>query len=451
MRRVDMDAKLWVPEYDNPELWHKEFWRSLQANVKTSRRGFFKSSISSFLGLVAMQHFGSSSLAQLDDIVPRAKHCIVLFMNGGASQIDTFDPKPGTKNGGPFAAIPTSVKGIQVSEHLSHVAEQAHHLSIIRSMVSREGNHERARYLLHTGYAPGGAVKHPTLGSLTSYYLDDSLSDLPNCVNINAPTYAGGFLGATHDPFVVNDSMRPVEDLSYPAQMDTHRFRERLKMLRAIEKDFIAKRTGRSTEAHEAIYEKADQLINSPKIDAFQLNDEQIAVREAYGMNKFGQGCLMARRLVEAGVKFVEVSLDGWDTHQNNFERTKELLDMVDSAFAMLLKDLSERDLLDETIVLWLGEFGRTPRINNNDGRDHHTKGWSAVVAGGGTRGGQVIGGTNEDGTGDVSGAVGVPDLFASLCFALGINPDEENYSRSGRPIRVVNDGTVIEELFRTL
>lgn len=434
-----MDAKLWVPEYDTPELWHKEI----------SRRCFFKSGFTSFLGLVAMQHFGSSSSAQLEDMLPRAKHCIVLFMNGGASQIDTFDPKPDTKNGGPFAAIPTSVEGIQVSEHLPQVAEQAHHLSIIRSMVSREGNHERARYLLHTGYAPGGAVRHPTLGSLTSYYLYDSLSDLPSCVNINAPTYSGGFLGATHDPFVVNDSMRPVEDLSYPAQMDTHRFRERLKMLRAIEKDFIAKRTGRSTEAHEAIYKKADQLINSPKIDAFQLNEEPIAVREAYGMNKFGQGCLMARRLVEAGVKFVEVSLDGWDTHQNNFERTKELLNLVDPAFAMLLKDLSERHLLDETIVLWLGEFGRTPRINNNDGRDHHTNGWATVVAGGGTRGGQVIGGTNEDGSEVVSGAVGVPDLFASLCFALGIDPDEENYSRSGRPIRVANDGSVIEELFK--
>lgn len=433
-----MDAKLWVPEYDTPELWHTEI----------SRRCFFKSGLTSFLGLVAMQHFGSSSSAQLEDMLPRAKHCIVLFMNGGASQIDTFDPKPDTKNGGPFAAIPTSVEGIQVSEHLPQVAEQAHHLSIIRSMVSREGNHERARYLLHTGYAPGGAVRHPTLGSLTSYYLDDSLSDLPSCVNINAPTYSGGFLGATHDPFVVNDSMRPVEDLSYPAQMDTHRFRERLKMLRAIEKDFIAKRTGRSTEAHEAIYEKADQLINSPKIDAFQLNEEPLAVREAYGMNKFGQGCLMARRLVEAGVKFVEVSLDGWDTHQNNFERTKELLNLVDPAFAMLLKDLSERHLLDETIVLWLGEFGRTPRINNNDGRDHHTNGWATVVAGGGTRGGQVIGGTDEDGSEVVSGAVGVPDLFASLCFALGIDPDEENYSRSGRPIRVANDGSVIEELF---
>ncbi len=436
-----MDTKLWVPEYDTPELWHKEI----------SRRGFFKSGISSFLGLIAMQHFGASSFAQLEDIIPRAKHCIVLFMSGGASQLDTFDPKPGTKNGGPFAAIPTSATGIQVSEHLPNVAEQAHHLSIIRSMVSREGNHERARYLLHTGYAPGGAVRHPTLGSITSYYLEDALLDLPSCVNINSPTYSGGFLGATHDPFVVKDPMKPVEDISYPAQMDTHRFRERLKMLRAIEKDFIAKRTGRSTEAHEAIYKKADELINSPKIDAFQLDEEPIAIREAYGMNKFGQGCLMARRLVEAGVKFVEVSLDGWDTHQNNFDRTKELLDSVDPAFAMLLKDLSERDLLEETIVLWLGEFGRTPRINENDGRDHHTNGWSAVVAGGGTRGGQIVGGTNEDGSEVVSGAVGVPDLFASLCFALGVDGNEENYSRSGRPIRVVNDGSVIEELFKAI
>ena len=433
-----MDAKLWVPEYDTPELWHTEI----------SRRCFLKGGISSFLGLVAMQHFSSDSLAQLEDVLPRAKRCIVLFMSGGASQLDTFDPKPGTKNGGPFAAIPTSVKGIEVSEHLPQVAEQAHHLSIIRSMVSREGNHERARYLLHTGYAPGGAVRHPTLGSLTSYYLEDSLSDLPSYVNINAPTYSGGFLGATHDPFVVKDPMKPVEDLSYPSQMDTHRFRERLKMLKAIEADFIAKRTGRSTEAHEAIYKKADQLINSPKIDAFHLNEEPMAIREAYGMNKFGQGCLMARRLIEAGVKFVEVSLDEWDTHENNFERTEELLNRVDPAFAMLLKDLGERDLLKETVVLWLGEFGRTPRINNNDGRDHHTTGWSAVVAGGGTRGGQVIGSTNEDGTQVDSGPVRVPDLFASLCFALGIDADEENYSRSGRPLRVVDDGSVIEELF---
>lgn len=433
-----MKAEIWIPEYDAPELWHTEI----------SRRGFFKHSVSGILGLVAMQHFGASSIAQLEETVPRAKHCIVLFMSGGASQLDTFDPKPGSQNGGPFAAIPTSVKGIQLSEHLPLVAEQAHHLSIIRSMVSREGNHERARYLLHTGYAPGSTVKHPPLGSLASYYLENNAANLPSCVNINAPTYPSGFLGATHDAFVVNDPRKPVEDLSYPAQMDTHRFRQRLKMLNAIEKDFIAKRTGHSTEAHEAIYKKADRLINSPNIQAFHLNEEPLAIRQAYGMNKFGQGCLMARRLVEAGVSFIEVSLDGWDTHENNFERTEELLNIVDPAFAMLLKDLDERELLEQTVVLWLGEFGRTPKINRNEGRDHHTDGWTAVIAGGSTRGGQVIGSTDADGTKVLTDPVGVPDLFASLCFALGINAHEENYSRSGRPIRVVNDGNVIEELF---
>ena len=434
-----MRSEIWVPEYDAPEFWHKE----------VSRRGFFKYGVGSFLGLVAMQHFGSPGAAQLEDVIPRAKHCIVMFMSGGPSQLDTFDPKqPSVENSGPFMPIPTSVKGVEVSEHLPLVAEQAHHLSIIRSMVSREGNHERARYLLHTGYAPGGAVRHPTLGSLTSYYLDDNESKLPSCVNINSPTYSGGFLGAVHDPFVVNNPMEKVDDIEYPAQMDTHRFRERLKMLNNLEKDFISKRTGRGTEAHEAIYKKADELINSPKIKAFELNEEPTKVREAYGMNRFGQGCLMARRLVESGVKFVEITLDGWDTHQNNFERTKELLNIVDPAFAMLIKDLSERDLLDETVVLWLGEFGRTPKINQDDGRDHHPNGWSAVVAGGGTRGGQVIGNTDEDGMKVVTNPIGVPDLFASLCFALGINYQEENMSRSGRPIRVVNEGSVIKDLF---
>ena len=220
-------------------------------------------------------------------------------------------------------------------------------------------------------------------------------------------------------------------------------------MLNTIQKDFVARRVGRSTEAHEAIYKKAERLINSPNIDAFELSEEPIAIREAYGMNKFGQGCLMARRLIEVGVNFVEVSLDGWDTHENNFDRTEELLSVVDPAFAMLLDELAERDLLDETVVLWLGEFGRTPRINDNEGRDHHTEGWAAVIAGGGIRGGQVIGETNEDGTEILTVPIGVPDLFASLCFALGIDRDEENYSRSGRPIRVVNDGSVVEELFQ--
>ena len=433
-----MKTQIWVPEYEPAD----------SLNSEMPRRNFLKFGMSSFLGLVAMQHLQSTAFAQIEKIAPRAKQCIVLFMNGGPSQLDTFDPKPGTPNAGPFSAIQTSAAGVQFSQHLPMVAEQARHLAVIRSMVSREGNHERARYLLHTGYAPTGSVKHPTFGSLTSHYLDDEDTEFPNCVNINSPSFTAGILGAKHDPFVVNDPMKPIDDLKYPEQMDQRRFKQRLKMLDDIEKDFLKNREVRSTEAHQAIYKKADKLINSPSAKAFDVSDEPIALKKAYGDNRFGQGCLMARRLIEAGVKFVEVSLDGWDTHSNNFEQTERLLKVVDPAFAALVRDLEDRNLLDETIVLWLGEFGRTPTINENEGRDHFPNGWSAVIAGGGVRGGRAIGATNADGTAVVERPVSVPDLFASLCFALGIDYNNQNYSRAGRPIRVVNNGTVVNELF---
>jgi hypothetical protein len=433
-----MNTQLWIPEYKNTQHFDKEM----------SRRSFLKFGTSSFLGMIAMQQLQLSAFSATDALPSQAEHCIVLFMSGGPSQLDTFDPKAGTSNGGPFKAISTSAKGIEFSENLPLLAEQAHHLSIIRSMVSREGNHERARFLLHTGYAPTGSVQHPTLGSIASYYMDDEDFELPSCVNINSPTFTGGFLGAAHDPFLVSNPMKPIEDLRYPSQMDRHRFRQRLKMLKDLEKDFLKKRNTRSTEAHQAVYKKADKLINSPNAKAFSLNDEPTALREAYGMNQFGQGCLMARRLVEAGVKFVEVSLDGWDTHQNNFESVKNLLGVVDPAFSALVKDLADRDMLDKTVVLWLGEFGRTPKINENDGRDHFPDGWSAVLAGGGIRGGQAVGATDAEGTEVVDRPVSVPDLFASLCFALGIDFHNENYSRMGRPIRVVDNGAVVKELF---
>ena len=433
-----MKTQIWVPEYESSD----------SLNSEMSRRRFLNLGLSSFLGLVAMQHLQSTTVAQIEKLVPRAKQCIVLFMNGGPSQLDTFDPKPGTLNAGPFSAIPTSAEGIQFSQHLPLVAEQAHNLAVIRSMVSREGNHERARYLLHTGYAPTGSVRHPTFGSLASHYLDDEDSELPNCVNINSPSFTAGILGPTHDPFVVSDPRKPIDDLKYPKQMDRRRFEQRLKVLDDIEKDFLKNRQVRSTESHRAVYKKADKLINSPSVEAFNLSDEPIALRKAYGDSRFGQGCLMARRLVEAGVKFVEVSLDGWDTHSNNFEQTANLLNVVDPAFATLVSDLDNRDLLDDTIVLWLGEFGRTPTINENEGRDHFPNGWSAVIAGGGVTGGRAIGATNEDGTSVLERPVSVPDLFASLCFALGIDYNNQNYSRAGRPIRVVNNGSVVKELF---
>ena len=413
-----------------------------------SRRKFIQVGLSGLIGAIAWKHACFSAVAGSAKPRPLAEHCIVMFMNGGPSQLDTFDPKPNSVNGGTFKAIKTNVPDLQFAETLPLLAEQAHHLTVIRSMVTQEGNHERARYLLHTGYAPTGVVKHPTLGSLISHYLGNESFELPHCININSPGYNSGFLNAAHDPFVVNNLMKPIDDIDYPAQMDAHRFQQRLQMLQNLEKDFLLDRAGRSAEAHQAVYNKANKLINSVRKKAFELHEEPIALREAYGMNQFGQGCLMARRLVEQGVKFIEVSLDGWDTHSDNFSRVGNLMNVIDPAFATLIDDLSERELLDKTLVVWLGEFGRTPKINKDEGRDHFPNGWSMVLAGGGVRGGQAIGATDKDGTKVLGNSISVQDMLASLCFALGIDHNLENHSRAGRPIRVVNEGNVIQPLF---
>ena len=261
-----MKTQIWVPEYELPDT----------QDSAMSRRNFLKFGMNSFLGLVAMSHLQSAAFAQMEKIAPRAKRCIVLFMNGGPSQLDTFDPKPGTLNAGPFGAIQTSAEGVQFSQHLPLVAEQARHLAVIRSMVSGEGNHERARYLLHTGYAPTGSVKHPTFGSLASHYLDDEDAELPNCVNINSPSFTAGILGAKHDPFVVNDPREPIDDLKYPEQMDRRRFEERLKMLRYIEKDFLKKPLGQEYGGASSRLQKggsANQFVKREGFRPFRRTD----------------------------------------------------------------------------------------------------------------------------------------------------------------------------------
>lgn len=407
-----------------------------------SRRSFLKGGL---YGLFTVAFWGARG--RVSALSPRVKRCIVLFMNGGPSQIDTFDPKPGTKNGGEFRAIRTSAPEILLSEHLPVVATQAHHLVLIRSMDTKEGNHSRARYLLHTGYPPTNSATHPTFGSLLSAEIGDPNFDLPNAVTINSPAFDAAFLGAEHDPFFIPDPLKGVENLSYHKEMYPSRFKSRMEMVRFLNEEF-AKRTSDAVKERDAIYRRADRLIHSPLAKAFDVNEEPMSVRRAYGMNAFGQGCLMARRLVEAGVRFVEVSLDGWDTHQNNFESVKNLLGRVDPAMGTLLKELDERDMLHDTLVLWLGEFGRTPTINSNDGRDHWASGWTAVLAGGGLRGGRVIGATDENGERIISQPVSVTDFFYSLCSLCGVDPKKVNYSRIGRPIRVVDGGAPIPQLF---
>jgi uncharacterized protein (DUF1501 family) len=356
----------------------------------------------------------------------RARACILLYMNGGPSQIDTFDPKPGSDTAGGVKAIGTAVAGLQFAEFLPQLAKQAGRLAVIRSLVSKEGNHARARHLMHTGYVPAGGVRHPAFGAISAAEL--SRGPLPGYVSINGPGAGAGFLGAAHDPFAVGNPTKPVRNIARAEGVSEDRFAERIQLWRELEDGFAAGRDAPLIKDH--------------------VSKEPEAHRAAYGEGRLGQGCLMARRLVEAGVPFVEVQQQGWDTHASNLDRVKLLGAELDRAMAALLADLAARGLLETTLVVWAGDFGRTPTINANGGRDHYPQVTPAVFAGGGVRGGQAIGATDARGIEVVDRRLSVPDLYASVAHALGIDPHKERMSTAGRPIATVDGGTIIGGLF---
>jgi hypothetical protein len=376
-----------------------------------------------------------------------AKACILLWMNGGPSHIDTFDPKPGTKTGGEFKAIDSRIKGVKFSEHLPLVAEQADKLAVIRSMTTKEGNHDRAGYLVHTGYAPSTTLQHPSLGAWVSHELGNEAAELPNFVSIRGPSIGAGFLGVQHSPFTIQKPAEGVRNLPLTRDVDAARFGRRLEAFATLQDSFRAETGRREIAAHDVVYQKAVRLMRSPLVKAFDIKDEPQAARDKYGDSDFGRGCLMARRLVESGVKFIEVTLDGWDTHIDNFSGVRNLCRDFDSAMSALLADLAERKLLDDTLVIWMGEFGRTPAINAAHGRDHYPAAWSAVLAGGGSRAGLAYGSTDSEGAKIESNAVTVPDLFATIATLLGIDPKREEMSPVGRPIAVSDGGTPIKAL----
>jgi hypothetical protein len=397
----------------------------------------------------------------------RRKSCILLWMTGGPSQIDTFDPKPGHANGGEFKAIETSVPGLRIGEHLPRLARHMKDIAVIRSMSTKEGDHGRATFNLRTGYQPTGPIRYPTLGSLVAKELGSEESELPNFVSIapvrgfNPAAFGPGFLGPQFAPLVVGErgaagpaeaggagsgSFR-VEDLDPPPGVDTRRADARLGLLDSFRQDFQSTHPGYGPISHQDAYRRAVRLMRSAAAKAFELDDEPAPLRDAYGRNPFGQGCLLARRLVERGVPFIEVSLSaaegaagvGWDTHQQNFEAVKKLSEVLDPAWATLMDDLRRLSLLDSTLIVWMGEFGRTPRINPQAGRDHFPGAWSTVLAGGGIKGGQVIGDTGPDGMQVKDRPVSVPDFLATVCTALGVDPMGQNLSDIGRPIRIVD------------
>lgn len=377
----------------------------------------------------------------------RSKACILLWMAGGPSQLDTFDPKPGSSNGGEFKAIRTAVPGIQISEHLPLVAREMKDIAIIRSMNSREGNHERARYYVHTGYIQSGVTQHPSIGSIVAKELMDSSNQLPAYVSINGPGLSSGLLGVDFAPFVIRDSLKPLNNLKYPEPVTAERFRRRLALLDVVDQQFSSTHAQKALNEKSVIYDRAVELMHSPGLAAFDVENESDQVRRRYGKNSFGTACLMARRLVEKGVRFVEVELDGWDTHTDNFARTKALSEQLDPAYASLIQDLRTSGLLESTLVIWMGEFGRTPRINAKGGRDHWPQAWSVALAGGGIRGGQVIGSTDASGIEIKERPIGVPDLYATLCKCLSIDDSKYNSSPLGRPIRITDHGKIIADL----
>lgn len=414
-------------------------------NASVDRRGFLRLGVGGLLSFLLAQWLDPAPAGA--SARPAAKSCILLWMNGGPSHLDTFDPKPGAATGGPFKSIGTPAEGVRICEHLPQLAEQSRHLAIVRSMTSREGNHQRAQYLLHTGYAPSGTIQHPSLGAWVSEELGDPASELPNFVSINGPSFGAGFLGVQYGPFIVTRAGQPPDNVRLPGFVSAGRFRERTQALESLERRFAEETGDIKVAGRRAVYAKAIRLMNAPKLRAFDLTEEPTSVKTAYGDTDFGRGCLLARRLVEAGVRFVEVVLDGWDTHQDNFTRTKRLMQTLDPAMATLIKELNERNLLKSTLVLWMGEFGRTPVINANDGRDHWPQVWDAVIAGGGARGGIAYGQTDETGSRIVDRPVSVPDLFATIATLLGMDPSHTFLTPIGRPIAITDHGQPVREL----
>ncbi len=416
-----------------------------------TRRHWMGHLASTALGIPAIQFF-SSLYASAQQLRKTNRSCIVLWMGGGPSHLDIWDLKPDSeKNAGEFRPIDTSAPGVKITQHLPKVAKQMHHLNIIRSLDSKEGNHDRGTYMMHTGYTPNPTVVHPGFGSYCAVELGEKLQnfDLPHCVAINSPSVAAGFLGMSYAPFVVQNPNAPIANLKPAADVNELRMRRRLHMLAGVERQFAVTRASQSAVDHKAVYEKTLRMMTSAHQDSFNLDREPADVRDRYGRGSFGSGCLMARRLVERGVTYVEVSLDGWDTHANNFDTlSKRLLPELDKGMSSLVADLADRRLLDTTTIVWMGEFGRTPRINQNAGRDHWPRSWSVVVGGGGMKGGQVIGATDKDGIEVVDRPVGVMDLIATMTKGMGINVATQFTTPRGRPIKIVDGGKPIQELF---
>lgn len=416
------------------------------------RREFLAYSAKAFLGVglmpLAVRSNAFAGSAPLR--VPTAKNVIYLYMAGGMSHLDTFDPKLDRSVRGPVEAIGTKEAGIRISEYLPNIAGQMDKLAVIRSLSSTQGAHEEGRYFMHSSYTKRGTIVHPGIGSWLVKMDGPRNPNLPGVVHVGSPNPGGGngFFEQKFAPLVIGNPEAGLQNSKIRRGTTEKEFEDTVMLTNAFDAEFHRKYNQKKTRAYTDMYDDAIKLMKSRDLAAFELGQESKNIRDAYGPNPFGQGCLLARRLVEHDVRFVEVTLGGWDTHTNNFERMSENSQILDQALGTLLADLDNRGMLEETIVVLATEFGRTPKINDNEGRDHSPTAFSCALAGGGIRGGQVYGETDTTGKFVKGEKVQVPDFNATIAYALGMPLEKTLYSPSGRPFRVADKGTPILSLF---
>lgn len=395
----------------------------------TSRRQFLAGAAAGTLGMLGFKDMIHPVMAA--ELTRQAKRVVLVWLHGGVSQLETWDPKPGTDTGGPFLAIPTTVPGTHICELLPYTAKQMHRMALIRGINTAEDDHGKGAYIMLTGRRPEPAMEYPHLGSAMAKLLGSSDNPLPGYINISGrgsggvnkkdaaflgPKYGSVTLGEGKPP---NNLLRP-DSLTEGADLKRNQFREH------ADHRFMERRRTADTEAYTQSYVQAAQLMERREV--FDLSKEPLKIAERYGTHDFGRHCLLARRLLEAGVTFVKVSHSNYDTHHENFDFHIEQLGEFDRPFATLIDDLAERGMLETTLVIVMSEFGRTPRINRTYGRDHWSKAWSIALAGCGIKAGGLVGKTNSNGTAVTDREVNGGHLFHTYFKALGLDPKKKYY-----------------------
>lgn len=427
----------------------------LKKSDEVSRRRFISRTAKTCLGVSLLPHALKNELlaaAKTPGQKPTARNVIFLYMSGGMSHIDTFDPKPNADPAvrGDVTAIPTNAEGVFLSQYMPGLAKEMDKATIVRSVSSTQGAHEQGNYLVHTSYSPRGTITHPGLGAWMLRHEGRTNRTLPGSVRIGGGARGGGagFMESKFAPLVIGNPNEGLKNSRMPSDLTEAQYNDRLMLSEQFDAAFHDRYNQKHVRAYNDMYDDAIRLMKSEDLKAFDLYSESPETREAYGQNGFGQGCLLARRLIEHDVRFVEVTLGGWDNHNNIYPGIEGRVNTLDTGVSTLIRDLERRGLLDETLVVVASEFGRTPMLNMNDGRDHFPRCFSFLVAGGGIAGGRTYGATDENASQIVENKVMVPDFNATIAYALGLPLEKVVYSASKRPFTVAHKGKPIMDLF---